>query len=114
MLRPAQQGDPDNERPVGDLVHQLLDEGKAYARAEIGLAKAVAGSKARAAAVPAGVLGGALLLVQAAVLMLAFTLFGALYLVIGAVLAGLVTAIIFAGLALLLVQQARKRLDGLK
>ena len=54
------------------------------------------------------------LLVQAAVLMLAFTLFGALYLVIGAVLAGLVTTMIFAGLAFILVKQARKRLDGLK
>ena len=30
------------ERPVGELVHQLVEDGKAYARAEIGLAKAIA------------------------------------------------------------------------
>lgn len=112
MLKPADR-DPDGERPVGELVQQLVDEGKAYARAEIGLAKAVAQSKARAAAVPAALLGSAFLLAQAAAVMLAFALFGALYLLIGAVLAGLVTALVFAALAFLLFKQAHKRLEGL-
>ncbi len=112
MLRPADR-DPDGERPVGELVQRLVDEGKAYARAEFGLAKAVAQSKARAAAVPAAMLGAAFLLAQAGAVMLAFALFGALYLLIGAVLAGLVTALIFAAAAFLMVKQARKRLQRL-
>lgn len=113
MLKPAERDDPDSERPVGELVQQLVDEGKAYARAEIGLAKAIAQSKARAAGIPAALLGAAFLLAQAAVVMLAFAMFGALYLLIGAVLAGLVTALLFGGAAFFLVQQARKRLEGL-
>ena len=116
MLKPAdpgETGEPDSERPVGELVQQLIDEGKAYAQAEIDLVKVVAQSKARAAALPAALLGAAFLVAQAAVLMLAFTLFGALYLRIGAVLAGIVTALLFAAAAYLLAQQARKRLGEL-
>jgi len=37
MLKPADPGPPPAERPVGELVHELIEEGKAYARAEIGL-----------------------------------------------------------------------------
>jgi hypothetical protein len=113
MLKPAEPGEPDSERPVGELVQQLVDEGKAYAEAEIGLVKAQAQAKARAAALPAALIGAAFLVAQAAVLMLAFALFGALYLLIGAVLAGIVTALLFAAVAYLLVQQARKRLEEL-
>jgi len=54
MLKPVDQAEPPREeRPVGDLVHQLVEEGKAYARAEIGLAKAIAAAKAKALALPA-------------------------------------------------------------
>ena len=29
----------DNERPIGELVHELIEDGKAYARAELGVAR---------------------------------------------------------------------------
>ena len=34
MLKPTDPGnDPQNERPIGELVSELVDEGKAYAKA---------------------------------------------------------------------------------
>jgi hypothetical protein len=35
-----------DEKPIGELFGQLIDEGKAYAKAELGLAKATAEAKA--------------------------------------------------------------------
>jgi hypothetical protein len=100
MLKPVEQDDPPpGERPIGDLVHQLTEEGKAYARAEIGLAKAMAAAKARALALPAGLFGAALLLAQAAVTVLAVGVFAALYWLFGPILAGFIAFLIFAGLA---------------
>ena len=33
MLKPTDPGnDPQNERPIGELVSELVDEGKAYAK----------------------------------------------------------------------------------
>ena len=60
MLKPVEPTPPP-ERPIGELVHELVEEGKAYARAELDLAKAIAAAKAKALALPAGVLVGALL-----------------------------------------------------
>jgi len=101
MLKPADQptGEPGAERPVGELVHQLVEEGKAYARAEIGLAKSVALLKARALGLPAALLGSALLFAQAAVTVLAIGIFAALYWTFGAVLAGFVAFLVFGGIA---------------
>ena len=100
MLKPADQGkSPQPERPIGDLVQQLTDEGKAYARAELGVAKAIATARARALALPAGLFGAALLLAQAAVTVFAVGVFAALYWAFGAVLAGFVAFLIFGGLA---------------
>ena len=111
MLKPRDQGSaPQPERPIGDLVHQLTEEGKAYARAEIGLAKAIAAAKARALALPAGLFGAAFLLAQAAVTVLAVGIFAALYWMFGAVLAGFVAFLIFGGLAGALAWYAIQRL----
>lgn len=99
MLKPAEQPDPAEERPVGELVHQLLEEGKAYAQAEIGLAKATAAAKARALGIPAALLGAALLVAQAAVTMLAVAVFALLQWPLGTILAGLATFVIFGALA---------------
>lgn len=100
MLKPADQGKPSQpERPIGDLVQQLTDEGKAYARAEFAVAKAIAAAKARALALPAGLFGAALLLAQAAVTVFAIGVFAALYWTFGAVLAGFVAFLIFGGIA---------------
>ena len=64
MLKPADptQPEPDEERPIGELVGQLIDEGKAYAKAELGVAKAIAEAKADGLKVPAILLGAAFLL----------------------------------------------------
>ena len=90
MLKPADQQQPGPpERPVGELVHELIEDGKAYARAE----------KAKAIALPAGLLVTALLVAQAAITVLAVTLLAALSSRLGPVGAGLIAFLVFAGLA---------------
>jgi len=87
------------ERPVGELVHQLVEDGKAYARAEIGLAKAIAAAKASALALPAGLLAAALFVAMAALNALAFGVVLALAKFVGPLLAGLIGMLVFALLA---------------
>jgi hypothetical protein len=99
MLKPADPGkSPQPERPIGDLVQQLTEEGKAYAKAELAVAKAIASTKARALAIPA------------AVTVFAVGVFAALYWLFGAVLAGFVAFLIFGGLAGALTWYAVQRL----
>ena len=68
MLKPA---DPQARRrpngPIGELVHELIEDGKAYARAEVGLAKAIATAKGKALALPAALFATAFMLALAAV-----------------------------------------------
>ena len=106
MLKPADPAplpgpgpETNGERPIGELVHQLVEEGKAYAQAELGVAKAIATAKAGSLKVPAILLGAALLFVQAAVTVLAVAAFLALLPLMGPVLAGLLAFLIFAGIA---------------
>ena len=106
MLKPADPPmapepgpDPNGERPIGELVSQLVDEGKAYAQAELGVAKAIASAKASSLKVPAILLGAALLFVQAAVTILAVAIFLGLLPLMGPVLAGMLAFAIFAGIA---------------
>ncbi len=96
---PAMRPEPDDERPIGELVSQLVDEGKAYAQAELGLARAIAAAKASSLKVPAVLLGAALLLIQAAVTILAVAIFLGLLPLMGPILAGLLAFVIFAGVA---------------
>ena len=111
MLKPADQGkSPQPERPIGDLVQQLTEEGKAYAKAELAVARAIAAAKARALAPPAGLFGAAFLLAQAAVTVFAVGVFAALYWLLGPVLAGFVAFLIFGGLAGALAWYAVQRL----
>lgn len=109
MLKPADP-QPPPERPIGELVHELVEEGKSYARAEIDLAKAIAAAKARALAWPAGLFFAAMLVAQSAVTVLAVGIFAALYWTFGAVLAGLVAFLLFAALAGALAWYALQRL----
>ena len=78
---------------------QLIDEGKAYARAEIGLAKAIAGAKAKALAMPAAMFGAAFICALAAVTALAVGVVIALAKFIGPLAAGFVGMLIFAAIA---------------
>lgn len=100
----------DEELSVGELVQQLADDGKAYARAEFTLARTIAEAKAKALVVPAVFLGAALLVAQAAVVMLALALFSAIFTSVGPVAAALVTAVVLAAIGWLLVAEAKKRL----
>ena len=102
MLKPAQppmRPEPGTERPIGDIVSELVDEGKAYAKAEIGLAKAIASAKIAIFKVPVILFGGAFLLLQAGVTALAVAVFHGLLGLMGPILAGLVAFLIFAGIA---------------
>ena len=73
MLKPPNEPEaaPDNDRPVGQLVHELIEDGKAYARAEFEVVKAIATAKANALKVPAILFGVAFLLALAAITALA-------------------------------------------
>lgn len=102
MLKPADPAprpEPGDERPIGELVHQLVDEGKAYAQAEFGVAKAIAAAKAEGFKLPAILLGAALLFLQAAVTILVVAAFFALLPLLGPLLAGLLAFLVFAGIA---------------
>ena len=99
-LQPSEPGpEPNGERPIGELVHQLVEDGKAYAQAEIGVAKAIASAKADRLKVPAILFGAAFLLSQSAATVLAVALFLALLPLIGPLLAGVAAFAIFAGIA---------------
>ena len=99
MLKPAEPGPPPPDRPIGELVNELIEEGKAYARAEIGLAKAIATAKAKALALPAALFGSAFILALAAVTALALGVVLALQSYVGPLAAGLVGLLLFAAIA---------------
>lgn len=99
LKRTESAAEPPEERPVGELVQQLVEDGKAYARAELDVAKVVAASKAKALAWPVGMLFAALLVTQAAVTVLAVATFYVLSLVMNVVFAGILAAAIFALIA---------------
>lgn len=88
-----------DERPVGELVNQLVEDGKGYARAELGLAKAIATQKAGALALPGALFGIALVLVIAGASALAVSVVLALENLVGPLLAGLIAFLIFGAIA---------------
>ena len=102
MLKPADPSPPPPERPVGELVHELIEDGKAYARAEIGLYKTIAAAKGKAFAIPAGLFAVALFVAMAALNALAVGVVIALAKFIGPLAAGVVGLLIFAAIAGLL------------
>ena len=100
MLKvPEQAPPPEGERPIGELVQQLIEDGKGYARAELGLVKAIASAKASALALPVGLLVAALFIGMAALNALAFGIVLALAKFVGPLLAGLIGMLLLAGLA---------------
>src|SRR4051794_1596949 len=98
MLKPADPGPPPPERPVGELVHELIEQGKAYARSEIGLAKAIAAAKGKALAAPAALFGIAFVCALAAVTAFAVGVVLALARFVGPLAAGFVGLLIFAAI----------------
>lgn len=116
MLKRAdnQMPEPEDEAPIGEIVSDLVDQGKAYAKAEIDLAKAQAMAKVDQFKLPAILLFSALLFAQAAVTVLAITVALALEPFIGIVGGGVVGVLLAGGVAALLVQLALKRLQAVK
>ena len=102
MLKPPTEpeGEPgDNNRPIGELVHELIEDGKAYARAEAEVVKAMAVSKAAALKLPAILFGAAFLLSLAAIVALAVGVALALATLIGPLGGGIAAFLIFAAVA---------------
>jgi lysozyme family protein len=100
MLKPVDPvQEPESERPVGELVHELVEEGKAYARAEIGLVRAIATAKGKALVIPAALFGVALFIAMAALNALAVGVVIALARFVGPLAAGLAGLLIFAAVA---------------
>jgi len=99
MLKPVDPGPPEPERPVAELVSQLIDEGKTYARAEIGLVKSIATAKGKALVIPAALFGAAFICALAAVTALAVGVVIGLAKFIGPLAAGFIGMLIFAAIA---------------
>jgi hypothetical protein len=98
-LKPPTEPGPepaDNERPIGELVHELIEDGKAYARAEVGVMRAMAAAKANALKLPAILLGAAFVLLLASVTALAYGVAAGLATLIGPFAGGLVAFLLFA------------------
>ena len=89
-------GEPES---VGDLFHRLVEDGKAYAQAEVNYYKTVGTERATALKWPAvfGLL--AVLFAHAAFLALCATLFVGLASLMSDTLAGLLTVVILLGIA---------------
>lgn len=97
MLKPAADG---RDGPsFGELATRLVEDAKAYARAELDLAKAVAADKTRSVRLAAILFGAALLLAIGAVTAIAIGMFVALAALIGPVLSGIVTFLVLGGIS---------------
>ena len=118
MLKPPNEPDGapprGSEEPVGELVHELIEDGKAYAKAEANVAKAIATAKANALKLPAILFGGAFVLLLASVTALAVGVTIALATLIGPLAAGLIATLVAALVAGGLALAAKKDIEKLK
>ena len=116
MLKPAKEPmqEPEDERPIGEVVSQLVDEGKAYAKAELDLAKASAEAQADWAKKPVMVGFAALLFLQSATTVFAITIGLALATLIGPLAGGLIATAIALGIAAALGLWAKKLWEARK
>jgi hypothetical protein len=106
----ASAGLDQDEAPIGELFGRLIDQGKGFARAEVGLAKAIATDKVEAVKLPAILLGAALLFAIAGVVVLCMTIALALATLIGPLAGGLVATLVAFGIAGGLALVARNKL----
>lgn len=102
MLKPADTPPAGSERPIGELISQLVDEGKAYAKAEADLAKAIASAKAKALVTPLILFAVALFVGMSALNALAVGIVLLLYVFIGPLGAGVVAFVLIGAVAGLL------------
>lgn len=99
MLKPVEVAPPHDERAIGEIVSELVDEGKAYARAEVDYAKALATAKAKALRTPAILLVAALFVAMGALNALCVAIFVALATLMSPLIAGIVAFILIGAVA---------------
>jgi hypothetical protein len=102
------------EKPIGELFGRLIDEGKAYAKAELGLAKATAEARVEGAKKPVLLGAAAALFLIAGVVVLCMTLALALATLIGPLAGGLIAAMVSLAIAYALYYLATRELEKLK
>ena len=102
MLKPAEPAPPEDERPIGEIVSDLVDDAKAYAQAEFDLAKAIAADKARRIKVGAILLVVALVVAFGAVTAISVAIFALLATFLGPLLGGIVAFLLIGAVAGLL------------
>jgi fatty acid desaturase len=104
LARAGGHGEDEDEPPIGELFGRLIDDGKAYAKAEIDLVRAQAEAQAERAKLPAILGGGAIAFGLAAVIALVLTLVLSLASLLGplagGLLATLIAVLVAVGLAL--------------
>ena len=83
-----------DEKPIGDLFGRLIDDGKAYAKAEVELVRARAEGQAERAKLPAILGAGAIAFGFAAVIALVLTMVLALASLLGPLAGGLIATVI--------------------
>jgi len=98
---------------LSDLFGRARDEGKAWAQAEVALYRTIATEKAKAWQAPLILFGAALFLGHAALLVLVATLFVTLAQVMNPALAGVVSVLILAGAAAILVKVALGKIKAI-
>jgi hypothetical protein len=101
MLKTADHPPPPGsaDSSIGELASKLVDDAKAYAKAEVGVAKAIAGEKASAVKVPLILIAASLFVAFAALNALALAVVLALATVMGPVLAGILAFLLIGGIA---------------
>ena len=103
--------DEDDERPVGELFGRLIDDGKAFAKAEVNLVRARAEDQAERAKKPLIFAGLALAFAVAAVIALVMTAVLALATLVGPLAGGLIAVAVALGVAALFAGLARSSWD---
>ncbi|MDQ3079655.1 MAG: phage holin family protein [Pseudomonadota bacterium] len=88
-----------DQASIGDLFGRLIDQGKGYARAEVGLAKAIATAKVDTLKLPVALFAAALLFVIAGVVTFCVTIALALATLIGPLAGGLIATVIAFAIA---------------
>ena len=102
MLKPPDSPPRPSERPIGELVSQLVEDGKTYARAEVDLAKAIAASKARAVTTPLILFAVAVFVAMGALNALCVGIVLALSALVGPLLAGIAAFVLIGAVAAVL------------
>ena len=101
-----------DEAPLGELVGRLIDQGKGYARAEVGLVRAMANAKVAQVKLPAILFGAASLFVIGGVVTFCITIALALATLIGPLAGGLIATLVAFGIAGLLAYVGVRKLSA--